>query len=75
MKIKALEWKKEYDDHYSASAHGFPWSYEMREAPFKAIRIRIGTTGWHPFTGTMEEAKAFMQEDYDKRVRACLEDE
>ncbi len=72
IKIKKMEWATEEPNWYSASAHEFPYGYEVRVTDSGNVRVRFGHKSWCSFQGSVDEAKAAAQADYEARIRAAL---
>lgn len=71
-KIKALEWEEDDTGWWGTVSH-IGISYEVRQTKSGSVRIRISNENFRFFYGTVEEAKAVAQADYERRVRAAIE--
>lgn len=70
--IKRLDWIREEDGWWSAQPDLMFRGYEVRITPRGAIRARRGNEDWFEFDGTVAEAKAHWQRDFETRVQNCL---
>lgn len=75
VKVRKLEWTALDDDHWGVTSLGL--SYEIRRSQLTgSVRIRGSRNihdGFMDFDGTVEEAKAAAQADYERRILSALE--
>lgn len=72
--VKPLKWELIDDEHWGATALDC-LSYEVLQAR-ASVRVRFPLAGrFEVFDGTVEEAKAAAQADYETRIRAALSTE
>ncbi|TGS97484.1 hypothetical protein EN814_09830 [Mesorhizobium sp. M2D.F.Ca.ET.171.01.1.1] len=70
--VKPLEWE-ETDERWWGATPIYGLVYEVRTTDRGTTRVRWPENGgWDEFDGNLDEAKAVMQADFDKRVRAVL---
>lgn len=73
--VKDLVWEAEDNGWWSARAGAFPGGYEVRETDRGGVRVRSISGSWESFDGTLDEAKASHQADYDRRIRSGLKED
>lgn len=75
VKVRGLKWNVIDDDHWGASGLGL--SYEIRRSQITGkVRIRGSRNihdGFMDFDGTVEEAQAAAQADYERRILSAIE--
>jgi len=70
VNVKALEWRLVDDEWWGADS--VAGCYDVRQAR-AAVRVRfVGDRQFREFDGSVEEAKAAAQTDFDRRIRSAL---
>jgi hypothetical protein len=71
--VKPLEWVEDEQDWWSATAFSYLAGYETWATPRGVVRWRRpGQAKFELFDGTLDEAKAAAQRDYEARILSCL---
>jgi hypothetical protein len=70
--VKALEWVEHETNWWSADPKGLGFGYAVRLTDRGTTRIRMPAQHWDIFEGTVAEAKAAAQADYDRRILSAL---
>lgn len=69
-RVKQLDWTLVDDDWWGAEST--VGCYEVRQAR-ASVRVRFDTGKMEPFEGTIDEAKAAFQADFERRILAALQ--
>jgi len=72
VKVKPLEWIEDDTRWWVAQMDPRLPGYEVRETDRGNVRARIAGEPWSAFTGTVEEAKAIAQADFERRILTAL---
>jgi hypothetical protein len=69
--VKRLEWDMTEENWHTATTP-FNFGYEVRVTDRGAVRWRCGSRPFETFEGTLSEAKAACQADFETRIRSAL---
>lgn len=72
VKIKPLVWDETEENWHSATTP-FNYVYEVRRTDRGDTRMRHGTRPFEYFVGSIDEAKAYLQADFEARVNSVIE--
>jgi hypothetical protein len=73
--VRKLEWELEERNWWVAAPDAFHrrLGYEVRQTDSGNVRVRTCNEPFRDFDGTVEEAKAAAQADYERRILSSLE--
>lgn len=71
VKVKPLEWREDEENWHSAVPQ-LPQCYEVRTTLRGQVRSRWGRDPFEDFDGTVEQAKAAAQHDFETRIMSML---
>lgn len=74
MIVKPLEWVLTDENWYGATTPFGGYEYRVRRDGTVRYRLPGSWAGMETFTGSVDEAKAFLQADFEKRVLSTLID-
>jgi hypothetical protein len=72
-KVKQLEWIEYEENWFAAGIPELRFGYEVRETQRGGVRMRMPMENFEAFNGTLEEAKAAAQADFERRIRSVIE--
>lgn len=74
VRVKLLEWEEDEPGWWCAQPAAMigGFGYEVRITDSGKVRARRGRDGWADFSGTLVEAKAAAQADYEQRILSAL---
>ena len=73
-KIKQLEWERHGPTHHVNQYNPIGYTARITEWKFgeKEYSVRLGLNNSIKIFNTLEEAKDFVQQDFEQRVKECL---
>lgn len=72
-KVKQLKWAEQEENWFAAGFPELGVGYEVRKTPRGGVRIMMPMESFEPFSGTLEEAKASAQADFERRILSVIE--
>lgn len=70
--VKPLTWVEDETNWWSAQPDAMLRGYEIRVTDRGAVRVRRGSEDWTAFHGTVPQAKAHWQADYERCILSAL---
>ena len=74
VRVRPLEWKQPEPDWWEVYDRTLQLGYEVNQRRDGSVRLRVpGETSFAIFAGSVEEAKAAAQADFEQRIRSALD--